>query len=184
LVDGTAGATLTYSTSGDNPGDVLTMGAQVPSAVTTTGRYNWSLLVLIPGQSNQTINGSAFVVAEDSSPFGAGWTYGATSQLVDIPVSGSYPAGKLRVFGTGGYRFYQGTSSFTSPAGDNGTLSVNGSGWQYQTPDGQTIQFNSGGLETSWTSADGHQTLTYTYDGSNRLSTLTAIDGALMSPIS
>jgi RHS repeat-associated protein len=177
--NGTAGATLTYSTSGDNPGDVLAMGAQVPSAVTTTGRYNWSLLVLIPGQSNQTINGSAFVVAEDSSPFGTGWTYGPTSQLVDIPASGSYPAGKLRVYGTGGYRFYQGTSSFTSPAGDNGTLSVNGSGWQYQTPDGQTIRFNSAGMETSWTSADGHQALTYTYDGSNRLSTLTAIDGAL-----
>jgi YD repeat-containing protein len=175
----TAGATLTYSTAGDNPGDVLTMGAQVPSAVTTTGRYNWSLLVLIPGQSNQTINGSAFVVAEDSSPFGAGWTYGPTSELYSIAASGSYPAGMLRVYGTGGYRFYQGTSSFTSPAGDNGTLSVNGSGWQYQTPDGQTIQFNSAGMETSWTSADGHQALTYTYDGSNRLSTLTAIDGAL-----
>ena len=58
-------------------------------------------------------------------------------------------------------------------------MSVNGSGWQYQTPDGQTVQFNSSGLETSWTSADGHQALTYTYDGSNRLSTLTAIDGAL-----
>jgi RHS repeat-associated protein len=176
--NGTAGATLTYSTSGDNPGDVLTMGAQVPSAVTTTGRYNWSLLVLIPGQSNQTINGSAFVVAEDSSPFGAGWTYGPTSQLVDIPASGSYPAGKLRVYGTGGYRFYQGTSSFTSPAGDNGTLSVNGLGWQYQTPDGQTIQFNSAGMETSWTSADGHQALTYTYSGS-QLNTVTAIDNAL-----
>jgi RHS repeat-associated protein len=177
--NGTAGATLTYSTAGDNPGDVLTMGAQVPTAVTTTGRYNWSLLVLIPGQSNQTINGSAFVVAEDSSPFGAGWTYGPTSQLYSIAASGSYPAGKLRVYGTGGYRFYQGTSSFTSPAGDNGTLSVNGSGWQYQTPDGQTVQFNSSGLETSWTSADRHQALTYTYDGSNRLNTLTSIDGAL-----
>jgi RHS repeat-associated protein len=176
--NGTAGATLTYSTAGDNPGDVLTMGAQVPSAVTTSGRYNWSLLVLIPGQSNQTINGSAFVVAEDNSPFGAGWTYAPTSQLVDIPASGSYPAGKLRVYGTGGYRFYQGTSSFTSPAGDNGTLSVNGTGWQYQTPDGQTIQFNNNGMETSWTSADGHQALTYSYTGT-QLNTVTAIDGAL-----
>jgi RHS repeat-associated protein len=176
--NGAAGATLTYSTAGDNPGDVLTMGAQVPSAVTTTGRYNWSLLVLIPGQSNQTINGSAFVVAEDNSPFGAGWTYGPTSQLFDIPASGSYPAGKLRVYGTGGYRFYQGTSSFTSPAGDNGTLSVNGTGWQYQTPDGQTIQFNNNGMETSWTSADGHQSLNYSYTGT-QLNTVTAIDNAL-----
>ena len=35
--NGTAGATLTYSTSGLHPGDPLVIAAQVPSAVTTTG---------------------------------------------------------------------------------------------------------------------------------------------------
>jgi RHS repeat-associated protein len=176
---GTAGTTLTYSTTGDSPGETLTVAAEVPSAVSTTGRYNWTLEVLVPGQSPQYVSGTAFVVAEDSSSFGAGWTFSNTSQLYSIAASGSYPAGILRVYGTGGYRFYSGLSTYTSPAGDNGTLSVNGSGWEYTTPDGQTIQFNSNGEETSWTSADGHQVISYTYDGSNRLSTMTSIDGAV-----
>jgi len=44
-------------------------------------------------------------------------------------------AGQLRLYGTGEYRFYAGTSSFTSPAGDTGTVS--GSTYTYTTPDSQ-----------------------------------------------
>ncbi len=177
--NGTAGATLTYSTAGDKAGDVLTMAAEVPGAVTATGRYGWSLLVLIPGQSNQVVTGSAYVVTQDASPLGAGWTFSNTSKLVSIAADGNGTAGMLRVYGTGGYRFYTGTTSFTSPAGDNGTLAVNGSGWSYTTPDGQVVQFDSNGNETSWTGPDGQQALQYRYDGSNRLVGMTAIDGAL-----
>jgi YD repeat-containing protein len=88
----------------------------------------------------------------------------------------------LRVFGSGGYRFYQGTSTFSSPAGDNGTLSVSGSTYTYSTPDGQTWTFTSSGTYTNlaqWSSADGYETQAYRYDGSHRLSGITAIDGAL-----
>jgi hypothetical protein len=59
--------------------------------------------------------------------------------------------------------FYQGTSSFTSPAGDNGTLSLSGGTYTYSTPYGQTWTFNSSGQETSWASADGQQTLQFCY---------------------
>jgi YD repeat-containing protein len=100
-------------------------------------------------------------------------------QLYSIAAGSTGPAGMLRVYGSGGYDFSTGTTSFTSPAGDNGTLTLSGSTYTYSTPDGQTWTFNSSGYETQWTSADGQETLQYRYDGSNRLSGVTAIDGAL-----
>jgi RHS repeat-associated protein len=179
--NGVTGTTLTYDFDNVYGDAAVTIAAQVPTPVTTTGRYDWSLKVVGPGGDPcQTICGTAFVVAEDGSPFGAGWTFSNTSQLYSIAADGSNPAGILRVYGTGGYRFYTyNGSGYTSPAGDNGTFSANGSGWEYSTPDGQTIQFNSNGMETSWTSADGHETLSYRYNGSNQLVGMTAIDGAV-----
>ncbi len=125
--NGTA-TTFTYSTSGDAPGDPLTIAAQVPSAVTTTGRYPWKLEVIVAGQLDQTVTGATFVVAEDASPFGAGWTFGLTDQLVSIPYDSvnNLPAGMLRVYGTGGWAFYPGTTTFTSPADDPGVLTLSG----------------------------------------------------------
>jgi RHS repeat-associated protein len=178
----TAGANstsaLSFSTSGDVQGDVLTLAAQVPSAVTTTKRYGWKVDLTTPA-GTQTVTGSVFVVALDSSALGAGWTYGPADRLVSIASDSTGPAGMLRLYGIGGYRFYQGTSSFTSPAGDNGTLTLSGGTYTYTTPDNQTWTFNSSGYQTAWTSGDGHETLQYRYDGSNRLSGVTAIDGAL-----
>src|SRR5262249_40676098 len=124
--------------------------------------------------------GSADVVSEDGSPFGSGWTYSGTDQLVSIPADANGPAGVLRLYGTGGWDFYTGSGgSFTSPAGDNGTLSQSGATYTYPTPDGQTEVFNSAGFQTSWTSPDGQQKLLYRYNGSNQLTGVTAIDGAL-----
>src|SRR5262249_31797060 len=42
-----------------------------------------------------------------------------------------------------------------------------------------SVTFNASGYQSGWRSADGNSRLTYTYDGNNRLSTETAIDGAL-----
>src|SRR5262249_54210927 len=83
--------------------------------------------------------------------------------------------------GAGGYRFFAGTSgTLTSPAEDNGTLVKNvGGDFTYTRPDGSTINFNSGGYETSAVSADGKETISFNYGGSNRVSTETSIDGAL-----
>ncbi len=153
------------------------MALQASSAITTTGGYSWSVSVVAGGFSN-TYTGYTFVVAQDSSYLGAGWSFAGVNQLVSISASGSDPAGMLMVFGTGGYRFYQGTSSFTSPTGDNGTLTLSGGTYTYSTPDGETWTYNSSGLMTQWTSPDGNQTLQYRYDGSNRLDGITAIDGA------
>ena len=64
---GTTGATLTYNTTGLVKGDPWSSACQVPSAVTTTGAYSWSLNVVANG-NNLTASGTTYVVAEDSQP--------------------------------------------------------------------------------------------------------------------
>ncbi len=176
--NGTAAGTVTYSTTAFTPGDTLTLALQASTAITTTGGCSWSVSVTA-GSFSHTYTGYTFVVAQDSSTLGAGWSFAGVNQLVPISASGSVPAGVLMVFGTGGWRFYQGTSSFTSPAGDNGTLTLSGGTYTYSTPDGQSWTYNSSGLMTQWTSPDGQETLQYRYDGSNRMDGITAIDGAV-----
>jgi RHS repeat-associated protein len=184
---GAAQGATTFSTSGFSPGDVLTVAQQVNSAVTTTGRYTWSLQLTLDYGTPvvRTVSGYTFVDAQDSSPNAAGWTLSSVDQLVSIGADtiNNYPAGQLRLFGTGGYRFYaqhgSSTTTFDSPANDNGTLSFNGTNYYYTTPAGDTTTFNAAGYETKWTSADGNETLGYTYNGSNQLTGVSAIDGAL-----
>jgi RHS repeat-associated protein len=179
--NGTAAGTVTYSTTGFSAGDTLTMALQSSTAITTTGRYDYSVTVQA-GSYNQTFTGYTFVVAQDNSALGAGWSFAGVDMLIPLSASGSDPAGVLRVYGDGGYRLYQGTTSFTSPPGDNGTLSVSGTTYTYSTPDGQNWTFSTSGSYaylTQWTSADGQETLQYRYDGSHRLSGTTAVDGAL-----
>jgi YD repeat-containing protein len=171
---------LNYSTAGFNPGDVLVAAAQVASPVTTTGRHTWGLRVVIPGQADQNLSGVTYVAPQDASPFGAGWTFAPVDQLVNIPADGNGPAGQLRVFGTGGWRFYvdNGNNTFTGPPEDNGGLVRNGDGtFTYTTPEGVKTNFDSSGRQTSVVSADGKETLSFTYTG-GLLTGLTAIDGA------
>jgi hypothetical protein len=112
---------------------------------------------------------------------GAGWSFGATDQLVSIPYDPvtNPQAGMLRVFGSGEYRFNAGTSTVSTPANDDGVLTLSGGVYTYTTPDGRTEAFNSADYEAQWTSADGHPTLQYRNNGSNPLTGATAIDGGL-----
>ena len=171
--NGTAGSTLTYSTSGLHAGDALVVAAQVPSAVTSTGAYSWSFHVWSTGNFNQTVSGTTYVVTQDSSVFGAGWAFGTVSQLFTVT------GGVLRAYGTGSWGYYASTGggNYTSPAGDNGTLSLSGGVYTYTKPDGQVWTYNSSGYQTGWASADGQSLLTYTYNGSNNLATMTGVDG-------
>ena len=95
--NGTAQTSVNYNTTGLHPGDLIEVAAQVDSAVSTTGRYAWTLQVTMNYGTPivESVTGTAFVVAEDSSPYGAGWTLGAVDQLVSIAASGSNPAGLL-----------------------------------------------------------------------------------------
>src|SRR5262249_45632646 len=160
-------------------GDALTLGVQVSSAVTTTGRYSWSLRLQGSGGAfDITVSGTTFVVAQDSSAFGAGWTLSTLNKLVSIAARGGAPAGPLWVYGTGGHPFSPGPSGpLTSPAEDNGPLVKNGGAYfPYPAADGSKINFNSSGYETSQVSPDGLSTIAYSYDGSNRVSTITSPD--------
>ncbi len=171
--NGVAGATVTYGTGGLAPGDTLTLALQSKTRVTATGLYGYSVTVQPAGGSAYTLSGYTFVVAQDAGALGAGWAFAGVDQLV--AVSG----GVLRVYGEGGYAFYAGSGTYTSPPGDDGTLTLSGGTYTYRTPDGQSWTFNNAGYETQWTSADGQETLQYRYDGSDRLTGVTAIDGAL-----
>ena len=181
----------TYSTSGLVAGEDWTIAQQVNSAVTTTGRYDWAMTVTMDYSASadivRTISGTAFVIAEDSSPYGAGWTLAGVNRLHSISASGGNPAGKLMQFGSGGWRFFSGTGpTYTSPADDPGTLVQNGGGdFTYTAVTGEKWNFNSGGLQTSMVSADGLTTITYAYtdgdsDGaSDDVTTVTSTDGGL-----
>src|SRR5262249_60941260 len=83
--------------AGQSPGDTLVMGVQVPSVVSTTGRYPWSMQLTMnfPTAISRTLAGYSFVVSQDSSPFGSGWTVAGVDRLVNIPADtpNGYPAG-------------------------------------------------------------------------------------------
>jgi hypothetical protein len=181
-LNGVSQTPATYGLSGFSPGHVLTVAQQAASSV-TTGRYPWSATVTMNYATAivRTVTGVDYAVAQDGSPFGSGWTYEGTDQLISIAADGNGPAGVLRAYGTGGERFYtsSGGGNFTSPAGDNGTLTQSGGTYTYQNPEGDTWTFNSSGYQTSWTSADGDLSWQYRYNGSNQLTGLTAPDGTL-----
>src|SRR5581483_12497014 len=96
--DGTAQSPVSFSTTGFAPGTPLTLAVQEATAITATGRHDWSLSVAIPGEPTATASGITFVVAEDSSPFGAGWSLSTLNELASIPASGSDPAGQLWIY--------------------------------------------------------------------------------------
>jgi hypothetical protein len=181
-----------YSTTGLNPGDVVTVAAQVANPVTQTGQHSWNLLVRANYSTpiDTNLPGNSYIVVGDSSAFGAGWTFGGTDTLV--PITGATP-GILRVYGTTSHSFYQqatdnqNQTTYTSPQGDPGALVYNKSTSQYvyTQPDNTTRTFNSLGVETKHTSPDSLQSTNYSYvdaegDGkADELSTVTTPDGAV-----
>ncbi|HVS34951.1 MAG TPA: RHS repeat-associated core domain-containing protein, partial [Gemmataceae bacterium] len=179
--DGTP-STGVYSTVGLSPGDEIALNVSLDFQATGTGHDGWSLVISASGASSLGASGTGYMVDQSHSPFGAGWAYGPTDQLVSIPYDSYGPAGMLRVFGTGEWSFYEGTGTFTSPGDDFGTLATSGSGYTYTSPDGEVESYNSAGYETQWTSPDGQETLQYRYgtiSGVTVLTGTTAMDGAL-----
>jgi RHS repeat-associated protein len=171
--NGTTQTGQTYSTSGLHPGDLIVVAQQVSTAVTTSGRYTYTLDVSFNYATPVTreLTGAAFVIAEDSSPYGAGWTLAGVDKLISISqqTAGTYTfaSGWLREYGAGGYGFYadNGAGGYTSPAGDNGSLTkATGGGvttYTYTTPDGVKQTFFSNGELYQTTSADGFASLVY-----------------------
>jgi RHS repeat-associated protein len=172
--NGTAQSPVTFSTTGFHAGDALTFAVQSTSAVTGVSADSWSLSVTITGHGTTTASGTAYVVAEDSSPFGAGWSFSNLNQLV------TETAGILWVYGDGSTRLfaYGPGSTLVSPPEDNGTLTLNtGGSYTYSAADGSQIDFNSSGQQTDYIRPDGLTSMTYSYT-SGLLTGLTALDGA------
>src|SRR5262249_37449433 len=65
--NGTAQASSSFSTSGRSAGEVFTLAQQVSTAVTTSGRYAWTLDVSFNNGSpiSRSVSGVAYVIVED-----------------------------------------------------------------------------------------------------------------------
>src|SRR5579864_6608903 len=168
----------TFTTTGHSAGDTYLLAVQDSSQITSTGYYSWSMQVTVNYTGGPTVlstSGSMPIVVNDNSNyFGAGWSLDGMDSVV--PVTG----GVLLVYGgTGGARFFSGTSgTLTNPANDFGTMVNTGSGYTYTEYNQTKEYFDSNGRLTKIVDPHG-LTLTYTLDGSNRLSTISAPDGAV-----
>ena len=132
------------------------------------------------GETTQNAVGYAFTAARDASPLGAGSPSGPpTTRRASLTTPSTTCRRGCCGLRHGRGPLLHGHDHVTSPANDNGVLTLSGGVYTYTTPDGQTETFNSAGDETQWTSADGQQTLQYRYNGSNQLTGATAIDGGL-----
>ena len=141
------------------------------ASVTATGSYDYTLQIRA-NYSDETVDrvvtGSQFVVDDDNSPFGAGWSLPDEAYLV---FDGDNVA---LVSGTGGFAYFTdsgGTYTFTPGMGadedlslGSGTLVSSGSSYVY-TDLSQTVwNFNSSGQLTSKAQPTG-QTTTFSYSG-------------------
>jgi RHS repeat-associated protein len=110
--------------AGSQPGQTFLIDLQLPSTVSASGVYQWSLTAQATfsggSSENVTTSGQASVVVNTSSPYGAGWGLQSTTRLVS-DLSGDM----LRIDGDGNARLFtynSSTNSFSSPAEDFGTL--------------------------------------------------------------
>jgi len=174
--------TADFTTDAVDPGEVLTLGAQIAD-VLPTGGYTWSILGEVyygAGMVTFALDGYALVANRNDSQFGAGWSMAGVDRLVDVAAAGLVPAGKLRLYGSGRWAFYEdaGGGAFTSPEGDPGVLAAAGGGWEYASPGGGKVVFDAAGLQTAVVSPDGLSAATFTYSGTD-LTGIRTPDGAV-----
>ena len=127
--NGSVGTTYYYSTSNLNPGDVQQIALQYPTAL-ATGRYSYSVQIVDHGTSLTTVtySGTATVINESGSKIGDGWTLDGLDQIT------SASGGVILNLGGGGNSlwysgsFGSGGGTYTDPAGDFSTLTLNSNG--------------------------------------------------------
>jgi YD repeat-containing protein len=176
--DGTAGSTYYYSTSALRPGGIMQIGLQANATTLDTGSYPYTMTIAeirsgTPTTFTYTGNANVENAAEDPtfSALGAGWTVGGLEKL--IPVTG----GVILDDGSGTVEWFSGSfgsggGTYTSPAGDFSTLTLNSNGTYTRTlTDGTRQNFSSGGLEATSVDRNG-LTTTFGYS-SSRLTTIT-----------
>ncbi len=170
--NGTTGTKSYYDTSSLSLGDVQQIAPQADASSLATGRYAYSLAIgdIRSSTTTTTVTGTTTVLNESGSGFGAGWSLAGLEQITAatggvILATGAGDNSLWFTSGTGG--------SFTSPAGDFSTLVQNSGGTYTRTmPNGVKVNFSSGGYQTSTVDRNG-LTISFAYNGSNQLATIT-----------
>ena len=176
--NGTAGAAYYYSTADVSPGSILQIALQATNAQTLpTGRYPWQISVTAYYTGNNVTTSNSGSVSVDRiirpARLGAGWEVQGVSQL--YPQTG----GAILDLGDGQslwFAWNQGTQTYTTPAGDFSTLTLNSNGtYTRKLETGVQVNFNSSGQETSVVDLNGN-TLSYAYSN-GALTSITDQDG-------
>ena len=138
-----------------------------------TDRYSYSAQVVDIGSTNTTFSysGDTNLLNYSGNAFGAGWTLQGLEQIT------SESGGVILDLGDDGRTLWFSSSGsgggYTAPAGEFSTLVKNSGGSYTRTlTDGTQITFNSGGYETATIDLN-NQHITFAYNGSNQISTIT-----------
>ena len=145
------------------------IGVQQDTAVTQTGRYDWTVNVEVdyagPITHTPSVSGRVTVLVQDSSvsgkidPYGAGWGIAGVDRLVSVT------DGFIWAYGTGDSEFFATNGGgFDSPAGNLGTLTGNATaGYTYLANGRIEEKFDTNGRMT-WVKETDNFTRGYSYD--------------------
>jgi hypothetical protein len=159
--NGSTGTKWVYDTSQFVAGDVQQIALQANATSLSTGRYSYSVQIVDERATNTTLtySGTATVLNQSTSAFGDGWTLQGLEQIV--PATG----GVILILGDNGESlwfsgsFGSGGGTYTDPAGEFSTLTLNADGTYTRTlTNGTQITFNSSGYQTATIDLNGLHT--------------------------
>jgi RHS repeat-associated protein len=172
-----AGSTYYYDTSQFIAGDFAQFALQKDATALSTNRYAYTATIVDYRVSNTTTTytGNAIVVSPTDEPFnalGKGWSVEGLNRIYAVT------GGVILYSGSGDALWFtapggSGGSTYGSPAGDFSALVKNGNNTFTRTlKDGTKQEFDTSGYQTAVVDRNGLR-VTYTYDGSNRLTKIT-----------
>lgn len=178
-----------FSVSGLAANDQVSYGVQVDTSTGGTGRYRWTMTFAYFNSQNQPVSvssgqtsysGYKHVVDFTDSKFGNRWNHPDVDRL--FVQSSAYYTGALLVRGNGETDFFTGSGVGVWPReeGERGfsTLEKLSSGGNFKLTDkyGNISWFTSTGYLDFREDRNGNIT-NYTYDGQNRLTQITDVNG-------
>jgi RHS repeat-associated protein len=175
-LNSTAGQIYYYDITDDplytGAGALLQIALQGNATSLSTGRYLWTITVTTDATPpvTTTYTGSVDIVNNNTAFLGAGWSLAGFERIYSV-------TGGVILDTGGGTKLWFASSvplgTFTRPPGDTSTLVQNMDNTYTRTlKDGTKYNFSSGGLETSLVNTN-NEAVTFSYNGSNQLSTIT-----------